>query len=264
DAKEKGIAECTLVGDGAAIRGIAEENGIDISDMAIIDEPDPKAAAHKAMELVSSGRAQLAMKGRVKTADFLRAALDKEMGLRTGRLLSHVAIFDIPGFDRLLFISDAGMVVAPTLEQKVDIIRNAVYVAHRLGLERPKVAVLAAAETVDPDIPATVEAASLAKMADRGQIKGAIVDGPLALDNAVSLKAAKIKGVKSEVAGRADILIAPDIEAGNMMAKAIIYFAKGPMAGVVVGAKCPLIVPSRSDPREAKLASIALGVLVAS
>jgi len=175
-----------------------------------------------------------------------------------------VGVFQIPGFDRLLFISDAGVVVAPTMEQKIEIVQNAIYVAQRLGVEEPKVAILAATEMVNPKIPTTLDAANLAKMADRGQIKGGIVDGPLALDNAISLESARIKGIKSEVAGCADILIAPDIEAGNMLAKALTYFAKARMAGIVVGGKSPLIVASRSDPHETKLVSMALGVLLAS
>ncbi len=264
DAEKRGLADCILVGDRAAIKDIAERVSIDTGRMMIIHEPDPKLAARKVMELVGLGHAQIAMKGKIETGDFLRAALDKEMGLRVGRLLTHVGVFEIPGFDRLLFISDAGVVVAPTMEQKIEIVQNAIYVAQRLGVEEPKVAILAATEMVNPKIPTTLDAANLAKMADRGQIKGGIVDGPLALDNAISLESARIKGIKSEVAGCADILIAPDIEAGNMLAKALTYFAKARMAGIVVGGKSPLIVASRSDPHETKLVSMALGVLLAS
>ncbi len=264
DAERQGLADCILVGDRAAIRDIAEQGSIDIGRMMIIHEPEPKLAARKVMELVRLGHAQIAMKGKIETGDFLRAALDREAGLRVGRLLTHVGVFQIPGFDRLLFISDAGVVVAPTMEQKIEIVQNAIYVAQRLGVEEPKVAILAATEMVNPKIPTTLDAANLAKMADRGQIKGGIIDGPLALDNAISLESARIKGIKSEVAGRADILIAPDIEAGNMLAKALTYFAKARMAGIVVGGKSPLIVASRSDPHETKLVSMALGVLLAS
>jgi phosphate butyryltransferase len=216
------------------------------------------------MQLVSEGRADIAMKGKIETSDFLRAALTRELGLRTGRLFTHVASFEIPGFDRLIFISDAGVVVAPNLEEKVQIVQNAIFVAHALDIELPRVAILAATEVVNPKIPTTLDAANLSKMADRGQIQGGLVDGPLALDNAISPESARIKGIKSEVAGYADILIAPDIEAGNVLAKAITYFAQGKMAGVVVGARCPLILPSRSDTREAKLVSLALGVMLAS
>jgi len=264
DAEKMGLAECVLVGDRQAITEIASKGDIDISRMMIVHEPNTKQAARKAMELARLGHAQIVMKGKIETADFLRAALDRETGLRTGELFTHVGVFEIPGFDRLIFVSDAGVVVAPSMEQKVDIVRNAIYVAHVLGVEKPKVAILAATEMVHPKIPATLDAANLAKMADRGQITGGIVDGPLALDNAISSESARIKGIKSPVAGCADILITPDVEAGNLLAKAITYFAKGKMAGIVVGAKAPLVVASRSDPHETKLVSLALGVLLAS
>jgi phosphate butyryltransferase len=264
DAERQGLAECILVGDRAVIENLARRDQIDIERMMVIHEPDPTDAARKVMQMVSQGHADLAMKGQIETGDFLRAALDREIGLRTNRLLTHVAVFEIPGFERLTFVSDPGVVVAPTMEQKVDIVRNAIEVALKLGIKQPKVAILAATELINPKIPTTIDAANLSKMADRGQISGGLVDGPLALDNAISLEAAEVKGIHSAVAGRADILIAPDIEAGNVLAKAITYFAKGQMAGVVVGARSPLIVTSRSDPHESKLISIALGVLLAS
>ena len=264
DAEELGIADCVLVGDRQAINDIARESDIDVKRMMILDEPNPKKAAHRVMELVSLGHAQITMKGKIETADFLRAALNKQYGIRGGGLLSHVGVFEIPGFDRLLFVSDAGVVVAPDMEQKVELVRNAIFVAQVLGVERPRVAILAATEMVHPKIPTTMDAANLAKMADRGQIRGGLVDGPLALDNAISVESATLKGIKSEVAGRADILITPDIEAGNLLAKAITYFAHGRMAGIVVGGRAPLVVASRSDPHETKLVSIALGVLLAS
>jgi phosphate butyryltransferase len=264
DAEVAGLAEVILVGDSDAIRRIATDANFDISRMEVIHQSLPREAAWQVMKLVSEGRADIAMKGRVETSDFLRAALSKELGLRTGKLFTHVAAFEIPGFDRLIFISDAGVVVAPDLQQKVEIVQNAINVAHALGIALPRVAVLAATETVNPKIPTTLDAANLSKMADRRQIQGGLVDGPLALDNAISPESARIKGIKSEVAGFADILIAPDIEAGNVLAKAITYFAQGKMAGVVVGARCPLILPSRSDTREAKLVSLALGVMLAS
>ncbi|MEE8162419.1 MAG: bifunctional enoyl-CoA hydratase/phosphate acetyltransferase [Anaerolineae bacterium] len=264
DAEKRGLADCILVGDRTVIGEIAEQASIHIGRMMVIHEPEPKQAARKVMELVRLGHAQIAMKGKIETGDFLRAALDREVGLRVGRLLTHVGIFEIPGFDRLIFISDAGVVVAPTMEQKIEIVQNAIYVAQRLGVEQPKVAILAATEMVNPKIPTTLDAANLSKMADRGQIEGGLIDGPLALDNAISLESAQIKGIKSDVAGRADILIPPDVEAANVLAKAITYFAKGNMAGVVVGGKSPLIVASRSDPHETKLVSMALGVLLAT
>ena len=264
DAEKRGLADCILVGDRTVIGEIAEQASIHIGRMMVIHEPEPKQAARKVMELVRLGHAQIAMKGKIETGDFLRAALDREVGLRVGRLLTHVGIFEIPGFDRLIFISDAGVVVAPTMEQKIEIVQNAIYVAQRLGVEQPRVAILAATEMVNPKIPTTLDAANLSKMADRGQIKGGLIDGPLALDNAISPESAQIKGIKSKVAGRADILIPPDVEAANVLAKAITYFAKGNMAGVVVGGKSPLIVASRSDPHETKLVSMALGVLLAT
>lgn len=263
DAEEAGLAEVILVGDADKIQQIAADEEFDISRMEVIHKPEPREAAFEVMRLVSENQADIAMKGGVETSHFLRAALSKTLELRTGRLFSHVAVFEIPGFDRLIFISDAGVVVAPDLEQKVQIVQNAISVAHSLGIQRPRVAILAATEVVNPKIPTTLDAANLSKMADRGQIKGGLVDGPLALDNAISPEAARIKGIRSEVAGYADILIAPDIEAGNVLAKAITYFAQGKMAGVVVGARHPLILPSRSDTREAKLVSLALGVMLA-
>jgi phosphate butyryltransferase len=263
DAELAGLAEVILVGDSDKIQQIAAKEDFDISRMEVIHKPHPREAAWQVMKLVSEDQADIAMKGGVETSDFLRAALSKELGLRTGRLFTHVAVFEIPEFDRLIFISDAGVVVAPDLEQKVQIVQNAIYVAHGLGINLPRVAVLAATEVVNPKIPTTLDAANLSKMADRGQIRGGLVDGPLALDNAISPESVRIKGIKSEVAGYADILITPDIEAGNVLAKAITYFAQGKMAGVVVGARCPLILPSRSDTREAKLISLALGVMLA-
>lgn len=264
DAEVAGLAEVILVGDRELIKQIAADEDFDISRMEVIHVPRPREAAWQVMKLVSDGQADIAMKGKVETSDFLRAALSRELDLRTGRLFTHVAAFEIPGFDRLIFISDAGVTVAPDLEQKVQIVQNAINVAQALDINQPRVAVLAATETVNPKIPTTLDAANLSKMADRGQIKGGLVDGPLALDNAISPESAQIKGIRSEVAGYADILIAPDIEAGNVLAKAITYFAQGKMAGVVVGARCPLIMASRSDTREVKLISLALGVMLAS
>jgi len=264
EAEQRGLADCVLIGDRARIRALAQEHDVDVSRMMIVHEPNKRIAAQKAMELVRMGHADIAMKGLVKTGIFLRAALDRENGLRTGRLLSHVGVFEIPDFGRLLFVTDAGVVVAPTMGQKVGIVQNAIFVAHELGIEEPKVAILAATEMVNPKIPTTLDAANLSKMADRGQIRGGLVDGPLALDNAISPESAAIKGIKSQVAGYADILVAPDVEAGNMLAKAITCFAKGKMAGIVVGAAAPLVVASRSDPRETKLVSMALGVLLSN
>jgi phosphate butyryltransferase len=268
-AEAQGIA-CTpgchpiLIGDRDMIRDTASRCQIDLSKMEVIDEPNMERAAEIAMMQIREGRAQIGMKGRVDTATFLHAALEREMGLRTGRLLSHVAVFDMKSLGRPLLISDAGVNIAPTLAQKADIIRNAIDVAVRLGIEMPRVAVLASIETVHPNIPANVEAAALAKMADRKQITGALIDGPLALDNAISPDAADEKDIISQVAGRADVLILPDIEAANVLVKAIVYFAHDPMAGIVVGGRVPLILPSRSDTARSKLGSLALGVVMST
>ncbi len=263
EAEELGIADAILIGDQPEIERIGHDNSVDLGRLEIIHEPDPIQAARRTMSLINEHRAQIAMKGAIQTADFLRVVLDRKVGLRAGRLLSHVAAFDIPSFDRLILVSDAGVVVAPTLQEKADIVRNAIDVAHRLSIVQPKVALLAATETVNPKIPATVDAAALSKMAERKQIVGGIVDGPLTLDNAISTTAAAIKGVESPIAGRADILIAPDIEAGNILAKGIIYFAQAYMAGVIVGARAPIILPSRSDTHEAKLIAISMCVVIA-
>jgi len=263
EAEELGIANVILVGDRAKIERIGQDNDVNLGRLDIIHEPDPFQSALQTMALINEGQAQIAMKGAIQTADFLRAALDRNSGLRTGRLLSHVAAFDIRGFDRLILVSDAGVVVAPTLHQKADIVRNAIDVAHRLGIIQPRVALLAATEMVNPKIPATVDAAALSKMTDRKQIAGGIVDGPLTLDNAISGTAATIKGIESPVAGQADILIAPDIEAGNILAKGIIYFAQAYMAGIIVGARAPIILPSRSDTHEAKLIALSMCVSIA-
>jgi phosphate butyryltransferase len=263
-AEKEGIGKAILIGSQSEIYKTAHTMDVDVSPMRIIDEPNLEEAAQIAMSLVNQGEAQIAMKGNIRTAVFLRAALDRTTGLRTGRLLSHVAIFDMLSLGRLLLISDAGVNIAPTLEQKAEITQNAIDVAHSLGIERPRVAVLASTENVVPNLPANVEAAALAKMADRGQITGALVDGPLALDNAISVDAASDKAIASRVAGRADLLILPDIEAANVLVKAIVYFARRPMAGVVVGARAPLIVPSRADTAESKFDSLALGVTISA
>lgn len=261
-AHEQKIAEFTLVGDIDRIKATAEKLKVSLDDVHMVHEPDDRKAAYRAVALVSSGQADVLMKGLINTADLLRAVLDKEVGLRTGRVLSHTAVYEVPGFDRLLMITDGGMNISPTLQQKADIIHNSVQLAKVLGIHPAKVAILAAVEVVNPDMPATLEAAALAKMAERGQIKDAIVDGPLALDNAISSEAARHKGIKSPVAGQADILITPDIEAGNMLGKALVYIARSKIAGLVLGAAKPVVVTSRADTYEAKLISIALGALL--
>lgn len=264
EAVKLGIVDAILVGDEKKISDIANSEGYDITGCKVVNEPNKITAARKSVEMVSKGEANLVMKGLLGTADILRAVLDKEIGLRTGRVLSHVAVLEIPSYDRLFLLTDGAMNIAPDLSQKAQIIQNAVNVAHSIGIEIPKVAPLAAVELVNPDMQPTLDAANLSKMADRGQIKGCIIDGPLALDNAVSLEAAEHKGIVSPVAGSADILMVPNIEAGNVLYKSIVYFAKAQTAGIIAGAKAPVVLTSRSDTHEAKLNSIALGVLVAA
>ena len=232
------------------------------ADFEIVKTRSENETAEVSVKLVSSGKADLLMKGLIKTSTLLKAVLNKEWGLRTERLLSHVVLMEIPGFDRLLFLTDGGMVIRPSLEEKVQIIMNAVDLAKRLGYEKPKVALIAAVETVNEKMPETVEASIIAKMAERGQIKGCIIDGPLGFDNAVSTFAARMKGIKSDVAGVADILVVPDIHSGNFLGKSVVYFAKGRIAGVVVGAKKPVIIVSRADTKESKFYSVVLGIAV--
>ncbi len=261
-AQDIGIARCTLIGDVFKIQELARQHNIDISDMEIIHEPTIEGAGRKAVELANAGKADMVMKGKMETAEILVPALDKEHGLRTGKALTYIAVFEVPGLDRLIFVSDPGVIIAPTMYQKVEIVQNAIDVAQALGIEQPKVAILTALENVNPKMPATVDAASLSKMAERGQIKGGIVDGPLALDNAISAQSAEKKGIESRVAGQADILITPDIEAGNVLVKSLTYFARSEMAAIVVGGRVPLVTPSRSGSDEVKMVSIALGNLL--
>jgi phosphate butyryltransferase len=259
-ARGMGLAHCILIDDPHRLRSIADQEGVQLAGMEIIEEGDMIQAAYRAVEMVHTDEADLVMNGRALPVELMKAALDREKGLRIGKTISDVSIFELPGFDRLLFVSDVAIIVSPNLAQKVAIVQNAIDTAIELGVVRPKVAILAATEMVNPEMPANMDAANLSKMAERGQIRGGIVDGPLALDNAISLKAAQMKGIESQVAGSADILIAPDVESGNILAKALVYFAKGQMAGVVVGAQCPIVMPSRSDPSQQKMLSLALGV----
>jgi phosphate butyryltransferase len=261
-ARATGIAEAVLVGRKQQIVDLAAEADLELAGFEIIDEADPKVAGAIAVHLVKSGDADIVMKGRMDMADLLRAALHRELGLRAGRLFTHISVFEIPGFDRLLFVTDAGVIPEPDLAEKAQIVQNAIDTVHQLGIPHPKVAILAALEMVNPKMPSTTDAANLSKMADRGQIKGGIVDGPLALDNAISVHSAELKGIKSPVAGRADILVTPDVESGNILAKGITYFAGGTVASVVVGATAPIVATGRADASENKLASIALAVLL--
>jgi phosphate butyryltransferase len=259
-ARGMGLAHCVLIDNCARLQTIAAEEGLDLTEMEIIEEGEMVEAAYQAVAMIHAGEADLVMNGRALPVELMKAALDKDKGLRIGKVISDVSIFEIPDIDRLILVSDVAIVVSPNLAQKVAIVQNAIDTAIELGIEQPKVAILAATEMVNPEMPANMDAANLSKMAERGQIRGGLVDGPLALDNAISRKAAEMKGIYSQVAGYADILITPDVESGNVLAKAIVYFAKGRMAGVVVGAKCPIVMPSRSDPPEQKLMSLALGV----
>ena len=263
-AVEMSLAEFHLIGDREKITKYAAEIDLSLKSLKLTDEPDQLTACRIAVESVKNGQEQILMKGLVPTAVILKAVLDKEIGLRTGRVLSHVALFEIEGYERLLFLTDAAMNIAPSLEQKVQITQNAVELAHSIGITMPKVANIAAVETVNPEMQATIDAAILAKMAERGQIKGAVIDGPLALDNAISVEAAEHKGIKSKVAGIADILLVPSIEVGNALYKALVYFAKANVGAVITGAKAPIVLTSRADSHETKLNSIILAVLSVS
>ncbi|MGE5485938.1 MAG: bifunctional enoyl-CoA hydratase/phosphate acetyltransferase [Ignavibacteriales bacterium] len=261
-AKEFGV-RVSLFGNGEKIKKLAAQGGFPLDGMEITDAPSAPVAAQMATSLVSSGQADILMKGQVKTADFMKAVLNAETGLRTGRTLSHVGALDVPGFDRLVFVTDGGVNVAPDLKTKVEIVQNAIEMVRALGYREPRVACLAAVETVNPDMQVTMDAAAIAKMADRGQIKGALVDGPLALDTAISAVACEQKGVRGQVPGHADVLVVPNLECGNLLAKGMLYFANAIWGGIVMGARRPVILNSRADTPENKAVSLALAVLLA-
>jgi len=263
-AMEMDIARPLLVGRREVIEPLAQEVGLDLAGIELIDEPDDLQAARQAALAVREGRADLLMKGHIHTDDFLRAILDKETGLRSGYIMSHVFILEALDRGRLTFITDGAMNIAPDLTTKGDIIMNAVYLARCFGINRPKVGVLAAVEVVNPKMPATLDAAALTTMAARDQLPDCIVDGPFALDDAVSAMAVEIKGIKGEVAGNCDILLVPDIEAGNILVKSFTFLANGRVAGVLVGAAAPVILTSRADSAEARLYSMAAAVLMAN
>lgn len=263
NAKNLGIADAILVGDKDEIEKVAAGCGVDLSKFQVMDVKDKSEACRKAVELVSTGKAHLVMKGLVDTSIILKAVLDEKIGLRTGNVLSHVAVFDVPGYDRLFYVTDAAMNIAPDLMQKKQIIENAIQVANALGNDEPKVAMLAAVEKVNPKMQATVDAAELVRMNEAGELKGCVVGGPFALDNAISVEASKHKGITHPVAGYADILMVPVIEAGNMLYKSMVFFARAKNAGIIVGAKAPVVLTSRADSDEAKLNSIAIGTLMA-
>lgn len=265
DAGNLGIADCHLFGDQNKIRQLVPDLNLD--QMAFVQLhhcADDAEAAKNAVLSVRSGESKILLKGKVKTADLLKAVLDKETGLRTGRLLSDVFIVELPSRsdNKLILISDGGVNLKPNLPQKIEIIQNAVELAHALGNPMPRVAILSAVETVVLELPSTLDAAAITKMNERGQIKGCLIDGPLALDNAISEAAAAMKGIRSTVAGKAEILICPDIESANMMCKSTTYFANLRLSHVIMGAKAPILIPSRADTADAKLLSIALGKMV--
>jgi phosphate acetyltransferase len=263
EAAAKGLINPILVGPKAKIAETAHKAGIDLGKTNIVDTPHSHASAAKAVELVREGRAELLMKGSLHTDELLGAVVAREDGLRTERRISHVFIMDVPTYHKVLVITDGAINIAPTLEEKADICRNAIDLAISLGVERPKVAILAAVETVTSKMPATVDAACLCKMADRGQIQGGIFDGPLAFDNAINKEAARIKGIKSEVAGDADILLTPDLESGNILAKQLVFLGGADSAGLVLGARVPIILTSRADSVRSRIASCGVAMLAA-
>lgn len=262
EAYAQGLARAILLGDREKIVRLAAEINMDLSSHWIIHQPDPEEASRLAVSLVREGEADILMKGLLPSPVILKEVLHRERGLRTENILSHIAVFEVPGYDRLFFMSDSGLNIAPSLEVKIGMVKNAVALAHRLGIEQPRVAIIAGIELVNPDMPSSVDAALIAKMAERGQIKGCVVDGPLSLDLAVSEEAARAKGVGGAVAGRADILIMPGIDAANVLYKAIGFLVRSVITGIILGAKAPIILTSRADTAKAKLYSIALSSLI--
>jgi phosphate butyryltransferase len=262
-AQKRGIARFRLYGHEGEMQKLSRQGGLVLEEITMGHADTAIEACQAAVAAVNRGEADVVMKGMVQTADFLRAILHKQTGLRSQKMLSHVATFEVPGFDRLLHVTDAALNIAPTLPEKTHIVENVIQFCHSLGNLHPKVAALAAIEVVNPDMPATLDAAALAQMNRRGQIKRATVDGPFALDNAISTESAHHKGIHSPVAGVADVLLVPDLAAGNILYKAMVYFAKSKMGGLVLGARCPIILTSRSDSPEAKLYSMVLAVLQA-
>jgi phosphotransacetylase len=263
EAASRGLITPILVGPAEKIAETAAESHVDISGLEIVDVPHSHASAKKAVDLIREGKAEILMKGSLHTDELMSAIVSREGGLRTGRRISHVFIMDVPTYHKVLIVTDAAINIAPALEDKVDIVQNAIDLAISLGLERPKVAILAAVETVTSKMPATLDAAALCKMAERGQITGGLLDGPLAFDNAISKQAAETKGIKSAVAGDPDILLAPDLEAGNILAKQLSFLANADSAGMVLGAKVPVILTSRADSVRSRIASCGVAKLVA-
>jgi phosphate acetyltransferase len=264
EAADLGIIKPILVGPAAKIVKVAKEHKIAIGGFQVVDAPHSDAAAERAVELVHEGKGELLMKGSLHTDELMRAVTNSKTGLRTARRISHVFIMDVPTYPETLFVTDAAINIFPDLDAKRDIIQNVVDLFTQVGLGTPRVAILSAVETVTPKIPSTIDAAALCKMADRGQIINAILDGPLAFDNAISPEAAKIKGIQSPVAGKAQVLVVPDLEAGNMLAKNLIFLLKADSAGLVLGARVPVVLTSRADSVRSRMASCAAAVLYAA
>jgi phosphate acetyltransferase len=263
EAAEAGIIKPILVGPAARIAAVAREHGMDVARYELVDVPHSDAAAVKGVALIHEGKGELLMKGSLHTDELMRAVTSGTTGLRTARRISHIFIMDVPTYSDTLFITDAAINIFPDLEAKRDIVQNAIDLYTQIGLGTPRVGILSAVETVTPKIPSTIDAAALCKMADRGQITGGILDGPLAFDNAISPQAAEIKGIKSPVAGRAQILVVPDLEAGNMLAKNLTFLSNADAAGIVLGARVPIILTSRADSVRSRMASCAVAVLYA-
>jgi len=264
DAAKEGLIAPILVGPRARIEALAKQYGLDIAKYPLVDTAHSEESAAAAVALVREGKAEALMKGSLHTDELMAAVVRRDTGLRTARRISHCFVLDVPNHPDALIITDAAVNIAPTLKDKVHIVQNAIDLVHDLGAAEVRVAILSAMESVNPDVPSTIEAAALCKMADRGQITGGILDGPLALDNAISAEAAKIKGIVSPVAGRANVLVVPDLEAGNMLAKSLTFLAGADAAGIVLGARVPIILTSRADSLTARLASCAVAALVAN
>jgi phosphate butyryltransferase len=262
-AQRDDMVQATLVGSRQGIESQAAQAGVELDNMSLVHEPDPRRAAQRVVALARAGQTAVVVKGKIKTADLLSAALDRHAGIRGRGLLTHVALFELPGIDRLIYLSDSGVLVYPNVYQKLEIINNVVAVAHLFGVREPRVAILAASETVHPKIPASIDALALAKMAEQGWVEGAVVDGPLGLELAISPEAARVEESDSPLAGLADVLIVPNVEAGNIVAKGLMYFARARMAGLVIGAKVPIIISSRADTAETRYLSLAMATLLA-
>src|SRR5436190_1856421 len=263
-AAKLGLIVPFLVGPAARIRAIADKSGVDLGGVEIVDAPHSAASATAAVQLVREGKAEALMKGSLHTDELMAAVVRRETGLRTARRVSHCFVMDVPGRAEGLIITDAAVNIAPTLEEKADILQNAIDLAHAIGVTDVRVAILSAMETINTKVPSTIEAAALCKMMDRGQVSGALVDGPLALDNAIDPEAARIKKIDSPVAGRANVLLVPDLEAGNMLAKSLTFLAGADAAGIVLGVRVPIILTSRADSLIARMASCAVASLVAA